>query len=101
MKIIIVGAGLGGLTAACLLSAEGHDVTVYEKNKALGGKMNEVAEKGYRFDTGPSLMTMPFIFEEVLNKCGLSLESELELQPLEPLYHKVDVLENDPMAIFR
>lgn len=85
MKIIIVGAGLGGLTAACLLSAEGHDVTVYEKNKAVGGKMNEVAEKGYRFDTGPSLMTMPFIFEEVLNKCGLSLESELELQPLEPL----------------
>ncbi len=85
MKVVIVGAGLGGLTAACLLSSKGHEVTVYEKNKSVGGKMNEVAKKGFRFDTGPSLFTMPFILEEVLNHCGCQLDDELDLLPLEPL----------------
>ena len=65
MDIKIIGAGLGGLAASCLLAHKGHDVTVLEKNSSPGGKINELSIDGYRFDTGPSLLTMPFILEKL------------------------------------
>lgn len=85
MKIAVVGAGLGGLSIACLLSAKGYDVTVFEKNENVGGKMNEIQGKGFRFDTGPSLLTMPFLLEKLFNECGESLDEHLELIPLDPV----------------
>jgi len=85
MKIAIIGAGIGGLSAACLLSAEGHEVHVFEKNFNFGGKMNVFKKDGFRFDTGPSLFTMPYILEKLYQKCGRELSRELNLTPLSPI----------------
>lgn len=83
MNIVIIGAGIGGLSAACLLAQKGHSVTVLEKNDRVGGKMNELTADGFRFDTGPSLFTMPYILDELFQRCGTSLNEQLELVPLD------------------
>jgi len=85
MKISVIGAGIGGLSAACLLAAGGHEITVFEKNEHPGGKMNEFRKNGYRFDTGPSLLTMPFILEKLFKRCGASFSEQVTLMPLSPL----------------
>jgi len=83
-KVIVVGAGLGGLAAAIHLSHKGFEVAVFERNAAVGGKMQEVvSENGYRFDTGPTLLTMPFVFEDLFQKVGKRLSDYLTLLPLE------------------
>jgi len=84
-NIIVVGAGIGGLTAAALLASKGHKVTVFEKNTRPGGKMQQVKASGYRFDTGPSLLTMPFLLENVFRKCGESLDDYLQLSEVDPI----------------
>lgn len=83
MNIIIIGAGIGGLSAGCLLAKQGHEVTILEKNDSVGGKMNEITADGFRFDTGPSLFTMPYILDGLLQECETSLAKELDLVPLD------------------
>jgi phytoene desaturase len=85
MKISVIGAGLGGLSAAAILAAKGHTVDLFEQNENAGGKMQEVIADGFRFDTGPSLLTMPFIVEEVFGQCGRSVADYLEWMPVEPV----------------
>ncbi len=85
MKVGVIGAGIGGLSAACELASDGHEVTIYEKNAKPGGKLNEEIIDGYRFDTGPSLFTMPFVAEELFNYCGYQLSDFIQTQPLTPL----------------
>ncbi len=85
MKVGVIGSGIGGLSAACELAKDGHDVTVYEKNAMPGGKLGELVIDGFRFDTGPSLFTMPFVAEELFGYCGFKLQDFLHLQPLTPL----------------
>lgn len=85
MNIAIIGAGIGGLTSAALLASDGHSVTVYEKNDFAGGKMNEMRVDGFRFDMGPSLLTMPEILTLVYADCGEELDDYLTVEPLEPL----------------
>lgn len=85
MKTVVIGAGIGGLTTACLLASKGHQVTLLEKNATPGGKMNERVLDGYRFDTGPSLLTMPFVLEEIFAECGKNLGDYVELIPISPL----------------
>lgn len=85
MKIGIIGAGIGGLTAACLLAAEGHEVVLWEKNHTVGGKMNQKVLGGYRFDTGPSLFTMPDILRSVFEVCDRKMEDYLSITPVEPV----------------
>lgn len=84
-KIIIIGAGLGGLSAACRLAKSGFDVTVLEKNERIGGKVNFVEKDGYKFDTGASLVTMKHIFEDLFNFCERRTEDYLDIKPLEPI----------------
>jgi phytoene desaturase len=67
-KIVVVGAGLGGLTAAALLAKAGHDVTVLENNSWIGGKSRRIDVAGQRIDTGPSLITFPEVLEELFNR---------------------------------
>ena len=84
-RAVVIGAGLGGLTAASLLAARGFSVDVYEQNEKPGGKMQQFTSSGYRFDTGPSLLTMPFILEKLFNDCGEHLSDYLTLSDLSPL----------------
>jgi phytoene desaturase len=83
-QIIVVGAGLGGLAAAIRLAAQGRRVTVLEKNERAGGKLNLLREAGYTFDTGPSLLTMPWVIEELFAAAGRSLGDYLTLEQIEP-----------------
>lgn len=80
--IIIVGGGLGGLSAAIHLAAAGRRVALYEKNDRLGGKASIVAEDGYLFDTGPSLLTMPWTIRQLFEAAGSRLDDELSLVQL-------------------
>ncbi|MEX1120952.1 MAG: phytoene desaturase family protein [Balneolales bacterium] len=85
MKISVIGAGLGGLATSCLLARNGHHVTLFEKNDTPGGKMSQVTSNGFRFDTGPSLLTMPEILDEIFHQCGSRLSEHIKLMPLDPL----------------
>lgn len=84
-KAIVIGAGLGGLSAACRLARSGFEVTVLEKNESPGGKVNYVEAQGFRFDTGASLLTMKHVFAELFEFCGKRLEDYLTLVRLEPV----------------
>ena len=84
-KVVVIGAGLGGLAAACRLAQKGFDVHVLEKNKTFGGKVNFVEANGYKFDTGASLLTMRYVLEDLFIACGKRLEKYLEIVPLEPI----------------
>lgn len=85
MDIKIIGAGLGGLAASCLLAHKGHDVTILEKNSSPGGKINQISIDGYRFDTGPSLLTMPFILEKLFEYCDTKISDYLDIQSVDPI----------------
>jgi phytoene dehydrogenase-like protein len=84
-KVIVIGAGLGGLAVSSLLANRGFDVTIFEKNSTHGGKMQEMEIEGFRFDTGPSLFTMPFILEKLFETCGETLHDFLVFEELDPL----------------
>jgi len=84
-EIIIIGAGLGGLSAACRLAKAGFSVSVLEKNETIGGKVNIVETEGYKFDTGASLLTMRHVLEDLFEFCGKRIEDYLEILPLEPI----------------
>ncbi|QJC52180.1 phytoene desaturase [Paenibacillus albicereus] len=83
-SIIVVGGGLAGLSAAIRLSADGHKVTVLEKNERAGGKLNLRSGKGYRFDTGPSILTMPWTLEQLFRSAGRDLHDYVKLKRVEP-----------------
>jgi len=71
---IVIGAGAGGLATAIRLSSMGLKVSVFEKNNMPGGKISQINEKGYRFDTGPSLFTLPQLVEELSKDSGINLK---------------------------
>ncbi|MBR9976307.1 MAG: phytoene desaturase [Bacteroidetes bacterium] len=81
----VIGAGLGGLSAAIHLAVRGKDVTVFEKNSSVGGKASELQMDGFRFDTGPSLLTMPFVLEQLYDAADASAEERVELVPVDPI----------------
>jgi phytoene desaturase len=83
--ILIIGAGIGGLSAAIRLAAAGQRVVIYEQNQTVGGKMGEVRAAGFRWDTGPSVITMRPVFEELFAAAGRRLDDYLTLLPVEPL----------------
>jgi phytoene desaturase len=85
MTIAIIGAGVGGLSAAIRLAAAGQRVTIFEQNAQVGGKMYEVREGGYRWDTGPSVITMRHVFESLFSDAGRRFEDYVTLKPLDPL----------------
>jgi phytoene desaturase len=92
LEVIVVGAGVGGLAAAIRLAALGHRVRVFERLERVGGKLNLLELDGFRFDTGPSLVTLPWVFEDLFAAAGQQLSDHLELVRLEPIckYHFAD-----------
>ncbi|PPG32394.1 phytoene desaturase [Pseudoclavibacter sp. RFBG4] len=81
--VVVIGAGVGGLAVAARLSALGHDVTVLEQAEKVGGKLGTLEHDGFLFDTGPSLVTMPYVFAELFAETGAPIESVVELRRLE------------------
>ncbi len=85
-RVVIVGAGLGGLACALHLAAAGREVTVVEREQVPGGRAGLREQDGYRFDTGPTVLTMPELIEEAFDAVGESMADWLDLVPLEPAY---------------
>ncbi len=82
--VIIVGGGLGGLAAACVLAARGYRVTLLERNGWVGGKAAQLQQNGFRFDMGPTILLMPSVLRRIFAEAGRSLEEYLTLVRLDP-----------------
>ena len=83
-RVVVVGAGLGGLAAAARLSAQGHAVTLLERAAEVGGKLGWYSRDGHSFDTGPSLVTLPQVHRDLFAAVGARLEDEVDLVRLDP-----------------
>ncbi|HXF63931.1 MAG TPA: phytoene desaturase family protein [Caldilineaceae bacterium] len=83
--IVVVGAGIGGLSAAICLAAQGQPVMLVEQQAVVGGKMGYLEDQGFRWDTGPSVITMRPVFEQLFARAGKRMAEYLELVPVEPL----------------
>jgi phytoene desaturase len=84
-RVVVVGAGMGGLSAAARLATIGHQVVVCEQAPTWGGKLGTFARDGFLFDTGPSLLTLPAVYRDLFVKTGKPLEDSLELLPVDPV----------------
>ncbi len=107
-KVIVVGAGLGGLSAAVSLHAEGFDVEIVEKNERIGGKLNFKEIDGFGFDLGPSIFTLPQFFESLWERAGKKMGDYVQLESVTPhwrnffedglvldLYEKMDEMKKE------
>ncbi len=83
-RAVVIGGGLGGLSAAVHLRLWGLEVEVLEANLRTGGRANLIEAEGFRFDTGPSLLNYPWVFEELFRAAGREMRDELELLPVDP-----------------
>lgn len=84
-RIVVIGAGMGGLAAAARLATVGHRVTVCEAGGTHGGMVGQYRRDGFAFDTGPTLLTLPAVYRDLMLKTGRTrLEDEVELSPVEP-----------------
>jgi phytoene desaturase len=83
---VVIGSGFGGLAAAVRLGARGYRVTVLEKLDAPGGRAYVYRQDGFTFDAGPTIVTAPFLFEELWQLCGRRLADDVELRPVSPFY---------------
>ena len=83
-NVAVVGGGLGGLAAACTLAARGHSVVLFEKNEWLGGKAAVLEQDGFRFDMGPTILTLPSVLKRVFAEAGRELDDALDLVRLDP-----------------
>lgn len=82
--IVVIGAGLGGLSAAISLASEGFSVDLLEKNDKVGGKLNVLVKDGFTFDLGPSILTMPHIFRKLFERVGKNMDDYVSIQTVEP-----------------
>lgn len=82
--VVVTGSGLGGLATACTLAARGYAVTVVEKNAWLGGKAAQLEDRGYRFDMGPTILTLPSVLHRIFQEGGRRLDEYLTMVRLDP-----------------
>ncbi len=90
MRVAVIGSGFGGLSAAVRLAAAGHEVDVFEKRDRIGGRAYQYEQDGFRFDGGPTVLTAPFMFEELFALAGERLADHVDLIPLDPFYRVFD-----------
>jgi phytoene desaturase len=86
LRCVVIGGGLGGLSAALDLNRLGHDVTLCERNNALGGKASERFEQGFRWDEGPSIVVMIWVYRELLAASGFDPDALLPMRRLDPAF---------------
>lgn len=84
LRVAVIGAGLGGLSAAMHLQIRGFAVTIYEANDQVGGRAGQIIADGFTFDTGPTLLNYPWVFEELFRAAGRKLSDYVELIPIDP-----------------
>ncbi len=85
-RAIVIGSGFGGLAAAIRLGAKGYEVTVLEHLDMAGGRARVHRQDGFTFDAGPTIITAPFLFEELWSLCGRKMSDHVELRSLDPFY---------------
>lgn len=85
-RAVVIGSGFGGLAAAVRLGARGYDVTVVEKLASPGGRAIVREREGYVFDSGPTVITAPWLFEELWQLCGKKLADDVDMRPVSPFY---------------
>jgi phytoene desaturase len=85
-RVVVIGAGLGGLAAACRLAGGGREVVVLEASAGPGGRAGRLERDGFRFDTGPTVLTMPEIVERCFNAAGAEMRDFLSLVRVDPMY---------------
>jgi diapolycopene oxygenase len=83
-RVVVIGGGLAGLASACTLAARGYAVTLCDKNAWVGGKAASLSEQGFRFDMGPTILTIPDVLRRVFAEAGRDLHQALDLVPLDP-----------------
>ena len=83
---IVIGAGLGGLAAAMRLGAKGYAVTVLDRLDLPGGRGSSVTQDGHRFDLGPTIITVPQVYENLWRACGRDFHKDISLRPMDPFY---------------
>ena len=83
---VVIGAGLGGLSAAMRLGSKGYSVTVVDRLDRVGGRGSSVSRNGFRFDLGPTILTVPQVFEKLWQDCGREFAADVDLVPLDPFY---------------
>lgn len=83
-NVTVIGGGLAGMASAIRLAGEDYNVTIIEKGERLGGKLNQRTGKGYIFDTGPSILTLPWVLEELFEAVGKDVHDYLDIQRIEP-----------------
>jgi diapolycopene oxygenase len=83
-RVGIIGGGLGGLASACVLAARGYEVVVFERNEWLGGKAAVLESRGFRFDMGPTILTLPAVLDRIFAEAGDQLANSLDLVRLDP-----------------
>ncbi len=86
-KIIIIGAGPGGLTSGMILAHNGYDVEIFERMDTVGGRNRQIQVGEYKFDLGPTFFMMKFLIEEIFENTGRKLEDYVELKEIEPMYY--------------
>lgn len=87
MKIVVIGSGFGGLTAAIRLQAQGHQVTVIEKRDKAGGRAYVYEQDGFTFDGGPTIITAPWLIDDLFTLCGKKTADYVKLVPIDPFYN--------------
>lgn len=83
-RVVVIGAGLGGLSTAISLGAAGFEVVVHEKNRQAGGKLNVLRQDGFSFDLGPSILTLPQYFESLFARAGRRFQDYVAIQTVTP-----------------
>ncbi len=83
---IVIGAGLGGLASAMRLGAKGYRVTVLDKLDKPGGRGSSISQDGHRFDLGPTIITVPKVYEDLWAACGRDFHKDVDLRPMDPFY---------------
>ena len=86
-RVVIIGSGFASLSASCYLAQQGYDVSIYEKNKTIGGRARQFVREGFTFDMGPSWYWMPDIFENFFNDFGKKTADYYQLDKLDPAYN--------------
>lgn len=84
--VLIIGAGIGGITTSVFLARHGYQVDVYEKNISAGGRCGNFVRDGHRFDVGATMVLMPEVYRNLFSSLGLSLEEDLRMRPLDDIY---------------